>query len=88
MRWSHDLPLLKPHGDGVSERRNRTLLDMIQSMMSQADLPPSFWGHAPEIAGFTLNRVPSKAVEKTSYEMMYWCLGDFVGDCALGPIIL
>ena len=38
-------------------------------MMSQADLPPSFWGHALETAAFTLNRVPSKAVEKTTYEI-------------------
>ena len=38
-------------------------------MMSQADLPPSFWGHALETAAFTLNRVPSKAVERTPYEI-------------------
>ena len=38
-------------------------------MMSQVDLPPSFWGHALETAAFTLNRVPSKAVEKTPYEI-------------------
>ena len=37
--------------------------------MSQTDLPPSFWGHALETAAFTLNRVPSKAVEKTPYEI-------------------
>ncbi|KAI9118793.1 hypothetical protein K1719_010238 [Acacia pycnantha] len=58
-----------PQWNGVSERRNRTLLDMVRSMMSQTDLPPSFWGHALEIAAFTLNRVPSKAVEKTPYEI-------------------
>ena len=28
--------------DGVSERRNRTLFDMVRSMMSQTDLPRSF----------------------------------------------
>ena len=53
----------------VSERRNRTLLDMVRSMMSQTDLPPSFWGYALEAAAFTRNRVPSKAVEKTPYEI-------------------
>ncbi|KAK8696029.1 hypothetical protein V6N13_001168 [Hibiscus sabdariffa] len=55
--------------NGVSERRNRTLLDMVRSMMSHSDLPISFWGHALEIAAFTLNRVPSKSVQKTPHEM-------------------
>ena len=31
-----------PQHNGVSERRNRTLLDMVRSMMSLTDLPPSF----------------------------------------------
>ena len=52
-----------PQWNGVSERRNRTLLDMVQSMMSQSDLPISFWGYALETAAFLLNRVPSKVVE-------------------------
>ena len=58
-----------PQWNGVSERRNRTLLDMVRSMMSHADLPISFWGHALETAAFTLNRVPSKSVQKTPHEM-------------------
>ena len=37
--------------------------------MSQTDLPPSFWGYALETAAFTLNRVLSKVVEKTPYEI-------------------
>ena len=43
--------------NGVSERHNRTLLDIVQSMMSLTDLPLSFWGYALEIVAFTLNRV-------------------------------
>ena len=50
-------------------RRNRTLLDMVRSMMSHADLPNSFWGHALLTTTYTLNRVPSKKVEKTPYEI-------------------
>ena len=37
--------------------------------MSQMDLPPFFWGYALETAAFTLNRMPSKAVKKTPYEI-------------------
>ncbi|CAN0875011.1 Retrovirus-related Pol polyprotein from transposon TNT 1-94 [Linum grandiflorum] len=58
-----------PQLNGVSERRNRTLLDMVRSMMSFANLPISFWGHALITAAFTLNRTPSKSVEKTPYHI-------------------
>ena len=58
-----------PQWNGVSERRNRTLLDMVRSMMSHADLPMSFWGYALETAALTLNRVPTKTVQKTPYEI-------------------
>ena len=42
---------------------------MVRSMMSRTDLPISFWGYALETAAFLLNRIPSKAVEKTPYEL-------------------
>jgi hypothetical protein len=37
--------------------------------MSQTNLPLSFWGYTVEIAAFTLNRVPTKSVERTPYEI-------------------
>src|SRR5664279_5191168 len=58
-----------PQRNGVSERRNRTLLDMVRSMMSQTDLSLSFWGYCLETVAFTLNKVPSKAVDNTPHEM-------------------
>ncbi|GKC79494.1 retrotransposon protein, putative, ty1-copia subclass [Tanacetum coccineum] len=39
---AHRTPPYTPQHNGVSERRNRTLLDMVQSMMSQTTLPKSF----------------------------------------------
>ena len=48
------MPPGTPQHNGVSERHNRTLLDTVQSMMSLADLPLSFWGYALETAAFTL----------------------------------
>ena len=66
---------LTPHGtpqcNGVSERRNRTLLDMVRPMMCLTDLPLSFWGYALETAAFMLNRAPSKSVETTPYELWF-----------------
>nr|GFB49844.1 retrotransposon protein, putative, Ty1-copia subclass [Tanacetum cinerariifolium] len=57
-----------PQHNGVSDRRNRTLLDMVRSMMSQTTLPKSFWDYALETAARILNMVPTMKVEKTSYE--------------------
>ena len=36
-----------PQQNGVSERRNRTLLDMVRSMLSYSSLPESLWGYMP-----------------------------------------
>ena len=58
-----------PQRNGVFEHYNRTLLDMVRSMMSLTDLPLSFWGYALETAAFMLNRAPSKSVETTPYEL-------------------
>ena len=60
-----------PQCNGVSERCNRTLLDMVRSMMSLTYLPLSFWGYALDKAAFTLNRAPSKSVETTPYELWF-----------------
>ena len=54
-----------PQLNGVSERRNRTLLDMVRSMMSCTELPISFWGYALNSAILILNKVPSKSVQLT-----------------------
>ena len=60
-----------PQHNGVSERHNRTLLDIVQSMMSLTDLPLLFWGYALETAAFTLNRAPSNSAETTPYELWF-----------------
>ncbi|GJR58690.1 zinc finger, CCHC-type containing protein [Tanacetum coccineum] len=57
---AHRTPPYTPQHNGVSERRNRTLLDMVQSMMSQTTLPKSFWDYALETAARILNMVLTK----------------------------
>nr|GEV23121.1 retrotransposon protein, putative, Ty1-copia subclass [Tanacetum cinerariifolium] len=68
---AHRTPPYTPQHNGVSERRNKTLLDMIRSMMSQTTLPKSFWDYALETAARILNMVPTKKVEKTPYEVWH-----------------
>ncbi|GJZ23206.1 retrotransposon protein, putative, ty1-copia subclass [Tanacetum coccineum] len=67
----HRTPPYTPQHNGVSERRNRTLLDMVRSMMSQTTLPKSFWDYALESAARILNMVPTKKVDKTPYEVWH-----------------
>lgn len=58
-----------PSMNGVSERRNRTLLDMVRSMISCSSLPEFLWGEALKTAAYLLNRIPTKAVAKTPFEL-------------------
>ena len=44
---------------------------MVRSMMAHATLPTSFWGYALETAAVLINNAPSKAAEKTPYEIWY-----------------
>ena len=59
----------EPQQNGVAERRNRTLMDMVRSMISYFTLPISLWMEALKTVIHILNRVPSKSVPKTPYEL-------------------
>lgn len=58
-----------PDQNGASERRNQTLLDMVRSMLSSSKLPKSLWPEALKTAMYILNRVPTKIVSKTPFEL-------------------
>ena len=58
-----------PPQNGIAERRNRTLLDMVRSMISYSKLPISFWGYAFKTAVYILNVIPSKTISKTPLEL-------------------
>ncbi|KAL4282801.1 hypothetical protein GQ457_16G019510 [Hibiscus cannabinus] len=58
-----------PSMNGVAERRNRSLKDMVRSMIAQSTLPESLWGEALKTTTYILNRVPTKGAEKTPYEL-------------------
>ncbi|KAF7827103.1 Retrovirus-related Pol polyprotein from transposon TNT 1-94 [Senna tora] len=58
-----------PDMNGVAERRNRTLLDMVRSMMSNSKLPIFLWREALKTVVCIQNRVPTKVVSKTPFEI-------------------
>ncbi|GJU86096.1 retrotransposon protein, putative, ty1-copia subclass [Tanacetum coccineum] len=53
-------PPYTPQHNGVSERRNRTLLDIVRSMINLTTLPLSFWDYALETTTRILNMVLTK----------------------------
>ena len=59
----------EPQQNGVAERHKRTLMNMVRSMMSYSILPLSLWMESLKTAIHILNRVPSKSVPKTPYEL-------------------
>ena len=55
--------------NSVSERRNHTMLDILQSMTSFLNLSISLWGYVLEIARHLLNVLRNKSVASTPYEI-------------------
>ena len=58
-----------PYQNCVAERRNRTLLDMVRSMLSNSKLPRFLWTEALKMTVYILNRVPTKVVLKMPFEL-------------------
>ena len=52
-----------PHQNGVVKRKNRTLLDRIRCMLSNASLGKEFWAEAINIAAWLINRSPCTSIE-------------------------
>ena len=59
----------EPQQNRVAKRRNRTLMDMVHSMISYSTLPMSLWMEALKTVIHILKREPSKSVPKTLYEL-------------------
>ena len=58
-----------PQHDGIAERRNRILLDMVRCMLVNSSLPEFLWGEALKIEAYILNQVSSKSFPKTPYDL-------------------
>ena len=60
-----------PQQNGVSERKNRSLVERVRSMISDAGLPKTFWAEALNTANHVMNRSPSAAINNmTPYEKL------------------
>jgi hypothetical protein len=57
-----------PQSNGVAERKNQSLTDLVNAMLDSLGLSKSWWGEAILATCFILNRVPSAKGDITPYE--------------------
>lgn len=58
-----------PEQNGIAERKNRTLKDMMNAMLLNSGMPDNLWGEAVLTSCCILNKVPHKKLDKTPYEL-------------------
>lgn len=55
--------------NGVVERQNRKLKDMVRSMVNNTNFPEFFWSEALKMAAYILSWAPRKVVPNTPFEL-------------------
>jgi transposase InsO family protein len=61
----------RPQQNGVVERKNRTLLDMVRTMLDEYKTPVRFWAEAINTVCYSINRLYlHRILKKTSYELL------------------
>jgi transposase InsO family protein len=57
-----------PQQNGVSERKNRTLMNMVRCMIAGRNVPKEFWPEAVKWANYVVNRSPTLSVKDITPE--------------------
>ena len=58
-----------PQQNGIAERKNRTLKEMMNAMLTSSGVPQNLWGEALLSANYVLNKLPHKRLDKTPYKL-------------------
>ena len=61
-----------PQQNGVAERMNRTLLDLVRSMLHHKSLPKRLWAEALSTAVYVRNRVTSRSLPSDTTPFHLW----------------
>ncbi|CAL9027038.1 unnamed protein product [Prunus brigantina] len=60
-----------PQQNGVSERKNRQLLEVARSLLLDMSVPHHLWGHGVLAAAYLINRTPSRVLDfKTPLDVL------------------
>lgn len=60
-----------PEQNGISERRNRTLVEAARSMLLESGLQRNLWAEAVNTANYVQNRISGRNHEKSPLELMF-----------------
>jgi hypothetical protein len=61
-----------PESNGVSERYNRTIMEMVRPMLHRVGYPLELWGEAALTACYIANRLPTSALESGMTPFEAW----------------
>jgi hypothetical protein len=50
--------------NGVSERKNRSIMEMARCLLHEKNLPKNLWAEAANTTIFLLNRLPTRVLQK------------------------
>ena len=57
-----------PQQNDITKRKNRTVMNMVRSMLSDKNIPKTFWAEAVNWVVYVLNRCPTLAVKDVTLE--------------------
>lgn len=57
-----------PQQNGVAEHKNRTIMNMVRAVLSEKEVPKSFWPDAVQWANHVLNRSPTVIIKNMTLE--------------------
>ncbi|KAF7493789.1 Copia protein [Sarcoptes scabiei] len=61
-----------PEQNGISERKNQSIMSMTRCLLNEKNLPKILWPYAIAYASFLQNRIPSNAIQgKSPYEVFF-----------------
>lgn len=60
--------------NGVTARKNRTIMEMVRSMLAAKHFPNDYWVEAVEIVVYIMNRFPTKSVKNIIPQEAWLCM--------------
>ncbi|GKV30596.1 hypothetical protein SLEP1_g39391 [Rubroshorea leprosula] len=67
-----------PQQNGIVERKNRHILGIVRTLLSNSHAPPNFWVEAASTAVYLINRIPSEVLYNISpYYSLHKCHPDY-----------
>ena len=60
-----------PERNGLSERLNKILMDLVRAMLKHRHMPLRYWGLAVQYAAYIINRTPKNSNEMSRLEMVF-----------------